>query len=38
MICSLDGETDFFDIARILQGDTLVPYLFIIYLDYRLWH
>ena len=30
-------ETDFFDIvARVLQGDTLAPYLFIICLDYML--
>ena len=28
---SPDGDTDFFDIvAGVLQGDTLVPYLFII--------
>ena len=33
-----DGDTDFFDIvANVLQGDTLVPYLFIICLDYVLW-
>ena len=32
---SLDGDTDFFDIVvGGLQGDTLVPYLFIICLDY----
>ena len=31
-------ETDFFNIvARILQGDTFAPYLFIICLDYVLW-
>ena len=31
---SPDGDTDFFDIvARVLQGDTLTPYLFIICLD-----
>ena len=30
-------ETEYFDIvAEILQGDTLTPYLFIIYLDYVL--
>ena len=30
-------ETDYFDIvAGVLQGDTLTPYLFIIYLDYVL--
>ena len=32
---SLDGKTDYFDIvARVLQGYTLVPYLFIICVDY----
>ena len=31
------GDTDYFDIvASVLQGDTLVPYLFIICLDYVL--
>ena len=31
---SLDGDTDdFFIVARVLQGDTLAPYLFIICLD-----
>ena len=31
---SSDGDTDFFNIAAdVLQGDTLVPYLFIICLD-----
>ena len=34
---SLDGDTDFFDIVGILQGDTLAPYLFKICLDYVLW-
>ena len=35
---SPDGDTDFFDIVGgMLQGDTLVPYLFIICLDYVLW-
>ena len=30
-------ETDFFNIvAGVLQGDTLVPYMYIIYLDYIL--
>ena len=34
---SLDGDADFFNIvAGVLQGDTLVPYLFIICLDYVL--
>ena len=34
---SPDGDTDYFDIvAGMLQGDTLAPYLFIIYLDYVL--
>lgn len=37
MVRSPDGDTDFFAItAGILQGDTLAPYLFIIYLDYVL--
>ena len=36
-ICSLDGDTDCFDIvAGVLQRDTLAPYLFIICLDYVL--
>ena len=34
---SLDGDRDYFDIAAsVLQGDTLTPFLFIIYLDYVL--
>ena len=34
---SLDGNTDLFEIvAEILQGDTLVQFLFIICLDYKL--
>ena len=34
---SPDGDTEYFDIvAGVLQGDTLPPYLFIIYLDYML--
>ena len=34
---SLDGDIDYFEIeARVLQGDTLAPYLFIICLDYVL--
>ena len=34
---SPDGDTYYFDIvAGVLQGDTLAPYLFIIYLDYVL--
>ena len=33
-VCSLDGDTDYFDIiAGVLQRDALVPYLFIICLD-----
>ena len=36
-VCSLDGDTDFFDIIDgVLQGDTLAPYLFIICYDYAL--
>ena len=36
-VCSLDGDTDYFDIvAGVLQGNTLAPYLFIICLDYML--
>ena len=34
---SPDGDTEYFNIvAGVLQGDTLTPYLFIIYLDYVL--
>ena len=34
---SPDGDTEYFDIvARVLQGDTLAPYFFIICLDYVL--
>ena len=34
---SPDGDTDYFDIvAGVLQGDTLAPYLFIVFLDYML--
>ena len=37
MVCSPDGDTDFFNIsAGVLQGDTLAPYIFIICLDYVL--
>ena len=37
MVHSPDGETDFFQIiSGVLQGDTLVPYLFIVCLDYAL--
>ena len=36
-VCSPDGDTDYFDIvAGTLQGDTLAPYLFIIFQDYML--
>ena len=36
-VCSLDGDTDYFDIVPgVLQGDTFAPYLFIICLDYVL--
>ena len=36
-VCSLDGDTDYFDIvAGILQGDILTSYPFIICLDYVL--
>ena len=36
-VSSLDGETDYFNIAAsVLQGDVLAPYLFIICLDYVL--
>ena len=36
-VCSLDGDTDFFDIvAEVLLGDTLAPFLFIICLEYVL--
>ncbi len=34
-VISPDGETEPFQIlARVLQGDTLAPYLFVIVLDY----
>ena len=33
---SPDGDTEYFDIVGVLQGDTLAPYLFIICLDYAL--
>ena len=37
MVCSPDGNTDFFNIVtRVLQGDTLVRYLFIFGLVYKL--
>ena len=36
-ISSPDSDTDFFDsVTGVLQGDTLIPYLFIICLDYVL--
>ena len=32
-----DGDTTFFEITTvILQGDTLAPFMFIVYLDYTL--
>ena len=37
-VCSLDGDTDCFNIvAGVLQGNTLAPYFLIICLDYVLW-
>ena len=37
MVYSPEGDTDFFNlVVRILQGDTLAPYLFIRCLDYVL--
>ena len=37
MVCSLDGDTDFFDlVSRGFQGNTATSFLFIIYLDYVL--
>ena len=37
LIGSCIDDTDFFDIvSRVLQEDTLAPFLFIIYLDYVL--
>ena len=37
MVHSHDGNTNFFDIvARVLQGDILAPYLFLLCLDYVL--
>ena len=36
-ICSLDGDTDYFDIvASVMHGCILAPYLFIMCLDYVL--
>ena len=36
-VCSPDGDTEYFDnVAGVLQGDTLAPYLCIICLDYVL--
>ena len=38
LVCSPNSDTDLFDIIiGVLQGDTLVPYMFIICLDYVLW-
>ena len=37
IVHSCDGDMNFFDfVARVLHGDTLVTYLFIICLDYVL--
>ena len=36
MVGSPDRDTDFYVVARVLQGDTLAPYLFIICQDYVL--
>ena len=37
MVCSPDGNTDFFDIVTgVLQEDTIALYMFIICLDYIL--
>ena len=37
MVCSPDGDTNFFNIdARVLQADTQAPYLLILCLDYVL--
>ena len=37
IVCTRDGEVDFFDIiAGVLQGDKLAPYLIIIFLGYLL--
>ena len=37
MVRSLDSDTDFFDmVAEVLQEDTLLPYMFMICLDYIL--
>ena len=32
-VSSPDGDTDFFDIVDVLQGQTFAPYLFIIILE-----
>ena len=38
MVCTPDGNNSFFDIVtRVLLGDTLVPYLFIICQNYVFW-
>ena len=37
LVCPSDGDTNFCDIVTaVLQGDTLAPFLFIIYLGYIL--
>ena len=35
-VLSPDGNTDFFDLVSVLQGDILALYLFIICIDYLL--
>ena len=36
MVRSPDGDTMFFEITRVLQGNTIEPFLFIVFLDYIL--
>ena len=35
-VASLSGDTELFDIAGVLQGDTLAPFLLITLLDYAM--